>query len=264
MRLWNRTPAKAAALEPDGGHLASSPAEAARGAAVVITMLADDRAVLDVVTGPGQVLAAMDASAVHVSMSTIGLDTIRTLAAAHAAAGRALVSAPVFGRPEAAAAAKLLVLAAGPTSAVERCKPLLDALGQGTFVIGEDITQANVVKLAGNFLIASAIESLGEAVALLRKAGVDPVPVLGLFTSTLLASPIHKTYGEVVVQQRYSPPGFALPLGLKDMGLVLEAAQALRVPMPAASLLRDGFLAALARGMGHLDWSAVARGSRWC
>jgi 3-hydroxyisobutyrate dehydrogenase-like beta-hydroxyacid dehydrogenase len=263
LHAWNRTRDKVAALEADGARVASSPADAVQGVEMAISMLADDRAALDVALGDAGLLAALREDAVHVSMSTIGLDTVRALEAAHAAAGRALVSAPVFGRPAAAAAAKLLIVAAGPGQAVERCRPAFDALGQGTFVVGDDPAQANVVKLTGNFLIASAIESLGEAVALLRKAGVDPGAVMGLLTNTLFASPIHKTYSEIIVGTHYSPPGFAMPLGLKDMGLVLEAARLLQVPMPTASLVRDGLVSGLARGLGHLDWSAVAEVRAW-
>ena len=256
---WNRNAERTTLLVADGARPCASPGEAVASASVVITMLADDRAVTDVVLGQGAMLEALPADAVHVSMSTIGLATVRRLAEAHRDRGRAFVSAPVFGRPDAAAAAKLLIVAAGAPADVETCRPAFDALGQGTFVAGEDVAHANIVKLSGNFLIASVIESLGEALALVRKAGVDPAAYVGLLTSTLLASPVHKTYGDVIVNQRYSPPGFALPLGLKDMGLVLEAAQALQVPMPNASLIRDALVGALARGMGGLDWSAVAK-----
>lgn len=256
--VHNRSHAKAEPLARDGAVLAASPAEAAVAADVVVSMLADDAAVERVMIGSGA-LAAMRAGTVHVSMSTISVALSARLAEAHAAAGSVFVSAPVFGRPEAAAAAKLFVVAAGPRQAVERLAPVFAALGQRTFVVGEHAPAANVVKLAGNFMIASVIESLGESFALVRKSGVDPAVFLEVLTSSLFDAPIYRTYGGIVAAERYRPAGFRAPLGLKDVGLALAAAQQAGVPMPLGSLIRDRFIAALARGEADADWSVIAK-----
>jgi 3-hydroxyisobutyrate dehydrogenase-like beta-hydroxyacid dehydrogenase len=181
------------------------------------------------------------------------------LAAAHAAAGRGFVAATVFGRPEAAAAAKLFVVVAGAPDAIDVCLPLFEAVGQRTFRFGDEPPIANLVKLSGNFLLAAAIEALGEATALVAKAGVDRRRYVDLLTATLFAAPAYKTYGGLIAEERFEPAGFAAPLGAKDIRLTLAAAEGLRVPMPLASLLRDRFLALLAQGGEALDWSAIAR-----
>ena len=255
--VYNRTRSRAEELLAEGARLAESARDACRGD-VVITMLADDRAVEEVVTG-ADLVSNLAPNTVHVSMSTLSVALSRRLAELHAQAGRAYVSAPVFGRPEAAAAAKLFIMAAGPAAAVDQCRPLFEALGQRTFVVGPDAPAANVVKLAGNFLIASLLESLGEAVALVRKSGVDPKRFLEIMTDSLFAAPVYKTYGSIIVQQRYQPAGFKVPLGLKDVRLILAAAEAAAVPMPIASLVRDRLLTAIAQGHQDLDWSVVAR-----
>jgi 3-hydroxyisobutyrate dehydrogenase-like beta-hydroxyacid dehydrogenase len=192
-------------------------------------------------------------------MSTISVALSQRLQEAHTQAGSAYAAAPVFGRPEAAAAAQLFIVAAGPREAIERCHPLFEAMGQRTFIVGEDAPAANLVKLTGNFLIASVIESLGEAFALVRKWGVDPSQYLEILTSTLFSAPVYKTYGSLIAQEKYTPAGFKLPLGLKDLNLALAAAEAVAAPMPVASLIRDHFLTAIARGYRELDWSALAR-----
>jgi len=255
--VYNRTRSRAEELLAEGARLAESARDACRGD-VVITMLADDRAVEEVVTG-ADLVSNLAPNTVHVSMSTLSVALSRRLAEMHAQAGRAYVSAPVFGRPEAAAAAKLFIMAAGPAGAVDQCRPLFEGLGQRTFVGGPDAPAANVVKLAGNFLIASLLESLGEAVALVRKSGVDPKRFLEIMTDSLFAAPVYKTYGSIIVQQRYQPAGFKVPLGLKDVRLILAAAEAAAVPMPIASLVRDRLLTAIAQGHQDLDWSVVAR-----
>ena len=164
------------------------------------------------------------------------------LTAAHAEAGQKFVAAPVFGRPEAAAAAKLFVVTAGEHTAVQAVSPVFDAIGQRTFVVSEEPKAASLVKLSGNFLIASVIESLGEAVALVAKAGVDKQEYIDILTSTLFGAPVYKTYGGLIAREEFEPAGFAAALGLKDIRLVLAAAEALQVPLPIASLLRDRFL----------------------
>ena len=256
--VYNRTPDKARALSSLGARVATRVADACRGEAV-ITMLSNDEVVHSVVFDGGGVLASADSGAVHVSMSTISVGLSARLATAHAAARQRFVAAPVFGRPEAAAAAQLFIVAAGARAAVDDCAPLFNAMGQKVFYLGVESTAANLVKLSGNFLIASVIESLGEAMALIGKAGIDQRTYLDLLTSTLFNVPLYKNYGGLIVEQKFEPAGFAAALGLKDIHLTLAAAEELRVPMPLASLLRDRFLALLARGGEALDWSAIAR-----
>jgi 3-hydroxyisobutyrate dehydrogenase-like beta-hydroxyacid dehydrogenase len=168
------------------------------------------------------------------------------------------VSAPVFGRPEAALAAKLFVVAAGAPEALQPLSSLFEVIGQRTFVVSEQPHTANLVKLSGNFLIASVIESVGEAVALVAKAGVDRQQYVDLLTSTLFAAPAYQTYGGLIAKRRFEPAGFAASLGLKDVRLVLAAAEQLQVPLPLASLLRDRLLTLVATGGGDLDWSALS------
>ena len=191
-------------------------------------------------------------------MSTISVALAERLASAHQAAGQRFVAAPVFGRPEAAAAGKLFIVAAGEPKTVQACQPLFEALGQHTFVIANEPPKANLVKLSGNFLIAAVIEALGEAFALVGKAGIDRARYLDILTNTLFAAPVYKTYGGIIAEERYRPPGFKARLGFKDIHLALVAAEDLQVPMPVASLLRDRFLTLLATGAGDFDWSALA------
>jgi len=253
---YNRSPDKVQALVGQGGRAAHTVAEACAGD-VVISMLADDDAVAAVTLGDGGILASARAGTVHVSSSTISVGLARRLAEAHADAGQQFVSAPVFGRPDAAAAARLFVVAAGTPAAVGVVEPLLDAIGQRTFVVSEAPEAANLVKLSGNFLIGSVIESIGEAMALVDKGGVNKHQYLEILTSTLFTAPVYKTYGALIADERFEPAGFAASLGHKDIRLVLTAAEELRVPLPIASLLRDRFLTLLANGGEHLDWSAV-------
>jgi 3-hydroxyisobutyrate dehydrogenase-like beta-hydroxyacid dehydrogenase len=284
LSVYNRTRARADALKPLGARVASTPGEAAAGAEVAITMLADDHALESVVfgrtetgsgnTGSGNtgleknekgtagranLLDSLPPNAIHVSMSTISVALSRRLAAAHAERKQHYVAAPVFGRPDAAAAAKLFIVAAGPAAQIERCRPLFDAMGQKTFIAGDDASGANLMKLAGNFLITAVIEGLAESFALVRKAGLDANLFHEILTSSLFNAPIYKTYGALINSQKFEPAGFKLPLGLKDNRLLLAAAEENAVPMPMASLVRDRFLAAIGQGMGELDWSAIAK-----
>jgi len=224
----------------------------------VFTMLADDAAVATAALAADGIIANLTAGALHVSSSTISVALSEKLTERHAAAGQRFVAAPVFGRPEAAAAAKLFIVAAGEPAAVAAAAPALEAIGQRTFVVSETPKLANLVKLSGNFLIAAVIESLGEAVALIGKAGLDPQQYIDILTSTLFNAPVYKTYGGLIAAGKFKPAGFSATLGHKDIGLVLAAAGELQVPLAFASVLRDRFLTLLARGDGELDWSALA------
>jgi len=254
--VYNRTPAKAEALAALGAKVVSGVAGACKGDAVV-TMLANDAAVEEVVYGDGGVLATLARGATHIASSTISVALSRRLAADHKAAGQRYVAAPVFGRPEMAAVGQLFVIVAGQPEAIKAATPVFEAVGQRTFAVSENPEAANLVKLSGNFLIASVIESLGEAMALVGKGGVDQKVYLDILTSTLFNAPVYKTYGTLIAEKKFEPAGFAAPLGQKDIRLALAAAEALRVPMPIASLLRDRFLTLLAHGGDALDWSAI-------
>jgi 3-hydroxyisobutyrate dehydrogenase-like beta-hydroxyacid dehydrogenase len=254
--VHNRTLAKTEPLVKKGAPRADTPGAAAGGEAV-ITMLADDAAVEAAVFGPDGILKALAPGAIHISMSTISLALAERLAEAHAKADQGFVSAPVFGRPDAAAAAKLFVVAAGAPEAVAACSPVFEVLGQRTFVVSEYAPNANLVKLSGNFLIAAVIEALGEAFALIGKAGIDRAQYLDLLVSTLFGAPVYKTYGGLIADERYTPAGFKAALGYKDLGLALSAAQSLEVPMPMASVIAERFLTLIAAGGRDLDWSAL-------
>jgi 3-hydroxyisobutyrate dehydrogenase-like beta-hydroxyacid dehydrogenase len=254
--VFNRTPAKAQALVKQGARAAPQIADACRGDAVV-TSLADDGPVESVVFGEGGLLGNLAEGAIHVSMSTISVALSERLTAAHANAGQRFVAAPVFGRPDAAAAGKLFIVAGGAPDAVEACSPIFEVLGQKTFTAGDEPRSAALVKLTGNFLLASVIEALGEAMALVGKAGMDRRRYLEILTSSLFTAPPYKIYGALIADEKFEPAGFAAPLGYKDIRLTLAAAESLRVPMPVASLLRDRFLALLAQGGEALDWAAI-------
>jgi 3-hydroxyisobutyrate dehydrogenase-like beta-hydroxyacid dehydrogenase len=256
--VYNRTHAKAQALAAEGARAVQRVADACRGA-VLITMLADDAAVEAVLSGEGGAVQSLAAGAIHVSMSTISVALSERLERLHREAGQIYATAPVFGRPEAAAAAKLFIVAAGPMEAIERCRPLFRTMGQKTFVIGERPPDANLVKLSGNFLLAAAIESLGEAIALIRKSGIDAHRYVEILTGTLFSAPVYQTYGTIIADENYEPAGFKMSLGLKDVRLALTAAEGLQVPIPIASLVRDRFISGLARGEGDSDWAALAR-----
>lgn len=255
---YNRSREKAEALAADGARVAASVAEACRGADAAFTMLSDDAAVEDVVFAEGGIASSLARGAVHISSSTISTALARRLAAEHAGRGQSYLSAPVFGRPEAAEAKRLLVIPAGDSAVVERYRPLFDAIGRATFVAGAEPWQANAVKLCGNFMLASMLESFSEASATLRKADVDPHLFLDVMNA-LFGSPVYANYGKSIADEQFEPAGFALKLGLKDVRFVLETARECASPMPIASVVHDRLLAALALGQGELDWSSVSR-----
>jgi 3-hydroxyisobutyrate dehydrogenase-like beta-hydroxyacid dehydrogenase len=256
--VYNRTPGKLETLVAQGAKAAASVAEACTGDAV-ITMLSNDEAVKSVVFGDGGIIDSLLAGGVHVSSSTVSVALSEKLEAAHTKAGQRFVAAPVFGRPDAASAGTLHIVAAGVPDALTAVKPLLDAMGQSLFVVSETAKVASLVKLSGNFLFASVIESLGEAIALVGKGGVDRRQYLDFLTSTMFDVPVYKTYGGQIVDGTFEPAAFLASLGHKDIRLALAAADDLRVPMPLASLLRDRFIRLLAHGGGDLDWSAIGR-----
>ena len=256
--VHNRSAGKAEALLEAGAHWADTPRAAALGAEAVLTMVADDAALQSITYGDEGILTGLAKDAVHISMSTVSPALIEQLALAHEAIGAALVAAPVFGRPDAAAAGKLTVVASGADWALEKVRPALEAVGARLFEIGAQPQQAAVLKLIGNFLISSVIEGLGEGAALAEKAGIAPAKLIEVLTSTLFNAPVYHTYGGIIAESKYHPAAFSLPLGAKDNRLVLQAAEALNVPMPFASVVRDKFIQAQAQGLGDADWSAIA------
>ncbi|QJU56756.1 NAD(P)-dependent oxidoreductase [Sphingomonas sp. AP4-R1] len=253
--VWNRSPDKAAPLVAEGATLAATPAAATVEAEIVCTMLADDRGVEAVTFGEEGLLSA-DPRKLHVGFSTISLALARRLAEAQ---GDLYISAPVFGRPPAAAAAQLSVVTAGASESIARAQPIFDAIGQKIFVVGAEAPAANLVKLCGNFMIMSAIEAMGEAMALAAKNGLDKQALFDVLTGTLFGAPVYKNYGPALIAGEYRPAGFPAPLGLKDMNLVAEAAGGARVPMPLLGVIRDHLLQTIGREGDDVDWAAIGK-----
>ncbi len=255
--VWNRTREKAESVE--GASVGESPARTAASADLVITMLSDDAAVEAVVLGEGGAMEGMAPGAIHASMSTISVQLSRSLAAAHREKDQRFVAAPVFGRPDVAEKAALRVVAGGPPDAVRACRPAFEVLGQEIIEAGAMPAQANVMKLAGNFMLASAIEAMAEAYTLVRSHGISTELFHDAMAEGLFRSPIYQGYGRMIQAQRYEPAGFALQHGLKDVRLALRAAEEVAVPMPFGSVVHDQLLSAVARGWGSADWAALGR-----
>lgn len=255
--VWNRSPGPTEPLASLGAKVAKTADRAAQGD-MLFSMLANDQAVRSVFFDDG-LLDGMDKGMVHVNHATISVALAREMTEAHATRGLDYVAAPVFGRPDVAAAGKLNILAAGKPHVIERVRPLLDAMGSRIWPLGDEPERANVVKIGGNFMIGAAIESMAEASALARAHGVSAADFLEVMTSTVFAAPAYQGYGKLIAESRYSPAGFALPLGYKDIGLALAAADAARVPLPLAGLLRDSLLEALSSGEEDVDWSIMAQ-----
>lgn len=255
--VYNRTRSRAEALTADGARVAPTLAEAC-APGVVLTMLSDDHALAECVFNKSGILDSLPGGGLHVSMSTISVKLSQHLAAKHSERGQNYIAAPVFGRPQAAESAQLLVVAAGPSESVERARPLLEPIGRRLFVLGKEAPMANALKLLGNFVIASMLEALGESFALARKHGIEAAQALEIL-SALFQSPVYENYGRMIAEERFEPAGFKMTLGLKDARLVLAAADAAGVPMPLASLVHDQLISGAARGLGEIDWSGIAR-----
>jgi 3-hydroxyisobutyrate dehydrogenase-like beta-hydroxyacid dehydrogenase len=260
LRVYNRTASKAAPLVARGAKATASAAEVSSPGGIVLTMVANDQALEEICLPAGSFVERLGSGGIHISVSTIAPATAHRLIEHHARHGVEFVSAPVFGRPDAAAAKRLWVCVSGPAGAKKRTQPILAAIGQGVFDFGEGAGAANVVKLCGNFLIASAIEALAEAFALAEKNGASKHELAEMLGKTFFACPAYQTYGKIIAEEQFEPAGFRLALGLKDVTLVLETAAASAMPMPLASLLRDHMLAAMAKGRENMDWTAVALG----
>ncbi len=257
LKVFNRTAARAKPLASLGATTAATPREVVDAGGIVISMLANDAALEDMTLGEKGFLPALGTGGLHISMSTVSPETSRRLAAAHAAHGSQLLSAPVFGRPEAAAAKKLWICQSGPAEAKQRAQPVLEALGQGIHDFGEDPGSANVVKLAGNFMILSVIGVFSEALALAQKNGIERTALAEFFGQTVFNCPVYQNYGRMLAQRAFEPAGFKLELGMKDMRLVRETAERAQVPMPIADLLHTRLLSSLANGRAQMDWTAI-------
>ncbi|MBO0777458.1 MAG: NAD(P)-dependent oxidoreductase [Ktedonobacteraceae bacterium] len=257
LTVYNRTASKAKSLVEKGAQLVQQPAGAATPGGIIVSMVANDQVLEEIVSSQG-FLAHLEPGGIHLSMSTVSPLTARELARLHEQHHSSYVAAPVFGRPDAAAARKLWICLAGPPAAKERVQPLLQAMGQGTFDFGTDPGAANIVKLCGNFLMISSMEAMAEALTLAEKSGLDRSTVVDMLTHTIFATPSYQNYGQMIAQKRHMPAGFRQSLGLKDVNLVREVAEHTSTPMPFASVLHDRMLAGIARGRGDMDWSALS------
>jgi 3-hydroxyisobutyrate dehydrogenase-like beta-hydroxyacid dehydrogenase len=255
--VWNRSQDAVQELVAKGAQAAAQPADLAK-ADFLLTMLANDEATRSVIIDQG-VLQAAHPGLIHLNLATVSVALAKEFAQLHRERKIGYVAAPVFGRPEAAAAGKLNVVVAGDPATIAKAQPVLDAIGQKTWPVGAEPETANVVKIAGNFMIASAIETMGEAVALVRSHGVKADAFLDILTNTLFAAPAYKLYGGLIAAEKYRPAGFAAPLALKDVRLALSAADENNVPMPFASVLRDSLMELIATGGADDDWVAMAR-----
>ncbi|MDE1942628.1 MAG: NAD(P)-dependent oxidoreductase [Betaproteobacteria bacterium] len=257
LTVFNRSRAPTESLAAAGAIIADAPCAAVTPGGIAITMLSNDAALETVTLGREGFADCLGEGGLHISMSTVSPELSRRLAREHALRGSYFLAAPVFGRPEAAAARKLWICQSGDAEAKARAQPMLEALGQGIHDFGEDPGAANVAKLSGNFLILSAIEAMAEALALAEKSGLDRKAFAGFLGQTIFSCPIYQNYGRILADRIYEPPGFKLELGMKDVRLVREVAEAVAQPMPVADLLHARLLSGLARGRGHLDWTAI-------
>ena len=258
LKVYNRTPHRAEPLVALGATQVHSIAEAAEEGGIVITMLTNDAAVQAVAFGDSGFGEALGTGGIHVSMSTISPEASRQLAQLHNAQQSYYVAAPVFGKPDAAAAQKLWIATSGPIEAKTRIQPLLDAMGQGIYDFGDDPGAANVVKLTGNFMFGAAIEAMGEAFTLAQKNGISRTAVYDFFSETLFNCPVYKNYGKLISEEHYQPIGALPSLIRKDFGLILQEAQNSAVPMPLASLVHDRLTAMVAKGREDRDWAGFA------
>lgn len=257
LTVWNRSSGPVEELAAMGAKAARSPDRAAQGD-VVLSMLANDQAMREVFVDGG-VLEAMDPGLIHINCATVSVALTRELIALHAARKVGYVAAPVFGRPEVAAAGKVNMLVSGDSASVGKVTPLLEQMAVKLWPLGEDPVRATIAKIAGNMMLAAAIESMAEATTLTRAYGVSATELLEIMNNTLFASPAYQNYGRMIAEQRFEPAGFAMALGHKDIGLALAAGDGEKVPLPMASLLRDALTEALAAGEGKLDLSGLSQ-----
>jgi 3-hydroxyisobutyrate dehydrogenase-like beta-hydroxyacid dehydrogenase len=261
LHVYNRTISKADELDAASITRCKTPAEAADGMRAVITMLSEDEPLKEIVLGNDGILEKLPKNSVHISMSTISPETSTLLAKHHSGAGSLYLAAPVFGRPEAAAAKKLWICISGDQQAKEIAKPILENMGQGIFDFGDDAGGANVVKIAGNFMIMASLEIMAEAYTLAEKNGLDRLKVAEFFGATIFNTPVFQNYGKLIAGKQYGPVGFKAKLGYKDARLAFKLSQHSHTPMPVATAVHNRLLAAVAKGWGEGDWAeGIARG----
>jgi 3-hydroxyisobutyrate dehydrogenase-like beta-hydroxyacid dehydrogenase len=257
--VYNRTAGKSAELERLGARVASSIAAACKDRELVISMVADDTALYEVAVGPGGVRQWLEKDAVHVSMGTHSAGAIQSVAAAHTEKGQAFVAAPVLGRPDAATVGQLVIVAGGAPDALKKCEPAFSVMGRKTMTAAEAPEAAIAIKLANNFVLGCAVETMAEAFSLVRKYGVDPQVFYDVITEGLFSAPAYKVYGKLIVDASYDRPGFTVKLGLKDIKLALAAAELVQVPLPSGSIVRDRLIGAIAHGDGDKDWAVLGK-----
>lgn len=259
MKVYNRTPEKAKDVVNAGAELVQRPSDAVTAGGIIITMVANDQVLEEMVFGKDGFGEKLGPGGIHLSMSTVSPETARKLAAYHQERGSHYVASPVFGRPDAAAAHKLFIVSAGSKEAKERVRPIQEAIGQRIFDVSEEPGNANIIKLGGNFLIMGAMEAMAEAFNLAEKNGIDRMLAAEVYANTLFNCTVYHGYGQLIASKTFEPAGFSVALGLKDCNLVLKEANTTTTPMPLASLLHDRFLASVARGREKQDWSALSR-----
>ncbi|MBV9712053.1 MAG: NAD(P)-dependent oxidoreductase [Ktedonobacteraceae bacterium] len=258
LRVYNRSAEKAKTVVEQGAQQVEKPADTVEPGSIVISIVANDAALESITLGEGGILERLGPGCVHISMSTVAPATAKKLAEEHAKRGSSYVAAPVFGRPDSAAAGTLWIAVAGNDGVKERIKPVLEAIGQGIFDFGEAPEAANIVKLIGNFWIVAAMEAMAEGLTLAEKNGVERTKVMEMLSQTIFACRIYQNYGRSIAQKSYTPVGFEMKLGLKDVNLALQTAEQSHMPMPLASLLHDRLQTGIAKGRGEMDWMAMA------
>jgi len=256
--VYNRSKDKLKTLLDLGASALNSPAEAFVNANIVFSMVANDQALIDITTGENGILKNAKSGCIHVSMSTVSPKVCQDLTAKHREKGVQYLSCPVFGRPDVAEQHKLWICMAGEASAKKRVEPFLKFMGQKIYDFGELPEAANAVKLSGNFLILTIVEALAEAYAFAEKSGVELKKLHTALAESLFPSPVFQTYGNIIINSEYSPAGFKMSLGLKDMDLLLRSAEKVKVPLPIAGLLHDRLMSGLANEREEMDWSAIA------
>lgn len=262
LAVYNRNPQKTQSFVAAGATKASSPREAAATADIVVTCLMDDQSVLENVKGDDGILAGLSPGGIHIGTSTVSPKASAQLAELHASHGSHYVSAPVVGRPDAAAAGKLITFVAGKSEAVERCRPIIETYAAKVIILGEDHAAAPSLKLVVNFFGASLLELMGQAFVFAEKRGVKPELVGEMFKG-LLQHPAMPVYMDKIRTGNFDDDiGFTLDGGLKDVKLILDAASEVNVPLPYASLIRDKCITAQAYGMGQRDWSCFTEVTR--
>lgn len=256
--VYNRTASKAKPLVAKGARLARTPAEAARETGLVFTILSDDKSTEEIVFGQDGILEGLEEGGIHVAVSTISVDCAQKLSKAHSEQGQQFVSATVLGRPDAAASAALRLIVAGPEKARKQIWPVLEAVGQNIFVVGDEGYLSNVAKLGNNFLLVAMLEALSEVLILVEKYGIEPKQFLEI-VNTLFASPVYQNYGNIIAERKFEPAGFKMNLGLKDVELMLSAADQVSAPLPLANLAKEHYSEGILRGWENLDWAALIK-----